>query len=539
MRSAGSESRERRAGVAVCIALAVPALLFTGQFPPLFNPNELSRQAAIVAFAESGSFAVDRVAPRLGLVEDVSRSGGHLYSNKAPGLTVAALPVYCLLRVFFPPPDRADAPIFVLLRILVVTPVCVLAVARLLAWERKRRALAGSLVAAAVALGTPFLFYARSFFSHAWVAALLFLSLDRIRAGEEAGTWRRVGFRFFLAGVLAGWAAISEYPTALIAGLLLLRCISRRAWTRAGFFALGLALPLAILLAYDAVCFGSPFVLSSARESLPEYADLASHGLFGFGAPKLSVAAAYLFHPARGLILFSPFWIWSFAGFVKWRLRREDRADWAFSLAAVVLFFVAMTAYPNWHGGWSFGNRYLLPILFPAALSLAYALDSPVSRWGFAAAVVFAVAVHEVIAATWVHYPVELVWPAKNGALWFLAHGWAGRGILGASGASRFVAPAASFAAAAVAVGWALAAAGLPRARTAWAAAAGLVAFGAALALSPPLDFALRAFRAEIYGRASGLDPRFQALSTELETATTPAERRRAETYRRRYGLPR
>jgi hypothetical protein len=539
MRSAGSESRERRAGAAVCIALAIPALLFTGQFPPLFNPNELSRQAAIVAFAETGSFAVDEEAPKLRLTEDVSRSGGHLYSNKAPGLTVAAVPAYLLLRVFYPRPARADAPIFILLRILVVTPVCVLAVARLLVFLRRRRAPTGALVAAAVALGTPFLFYSRSLFSHAWVASLLFLSLDRIRAGEEAGTWRRVGFRFWSAGAIAGWAAISEYPTALIAGLLLLRCFSRRAWTRAGFFALGLALPLAVLLVYDAMCFGSPFVLSSAREGLPQYAELASHGFFGFGAPKPSVALDYLFHPARGLILFSPFWLWSAGGFVKWRRRREDRADWAFCLATVVLFFFVMIAYPNWHGGWSFGNRYLLPILFPAALSLAYALDSPVSRWGFAAAVVFAVALHELVAATWVHYPVELVWPAKNGALWYLAHGWAGRGIFGDSGPWRFVAPAASIASAGLALFSALSVAGLPRGRTAWAAATGLAAFGAMLALAPPLDFALRVFRAEIYGRASGLDPRFSALSAELDTASTESERRRAETYRRRYGLTR
>jgi len=36
-------------------------------------------------------------------------------------------------------------------------------------------------------------------------------------------------------------------------------------------------------------------------------------------------------------------------------------------VALGILFFVAMTAYPNWHGGWSMGNRYLLPLLFPFA----------------------------------------------------------------------------------------------------------------------------------------------------------------------------
>ena len=539
MRLTAPDRRERAAGAAVLLALAVPAILFTGQFPPLFNPNELSRLTAVYSFVETGTFAIDEAAARFHLVEDISRSNGRLYSNKAPGLTVAAIPVYRVLRIFFPPPPRADAAIFDLLRLLVVTPVCLLALARFLAWMRRRPtpARAGPLVAAAIALGSPFLFYSRSFFSHAWTASLLFLALDRVRAGEEASSTRRVGFLFWAAGLLAGWAAISEYPTALIAGMLWLRTASRRAPMRAAFFGLGLLAPLAVLLAYDAVCFGSPFVLSSARESLPEYAKLAGEGLFGFQWPSARIALAYLFHPARGLVLFSPFWIWAIAGFEKWRRTREDRRDWAFCLAAVVFYFVAMTAYPNWHGGWSFGDRYLLPLLFPAGLALSRALDSPASRWWFAAATVFAIATHEAIASTWVHYPTDVPWPAKNGALWFLAHGWTARTVFGNGAAVGYACVVLALAAAAVAYAASLGCAGLPRGRAIWAAAAGLAAFAAMLVFAPPLNFYLRAWRTEVFGTASGRDPGYSELRREIATAATPAERRRAEQFRRRYRL--
>ena len=538
MRSVPTDRRERAAGAAVLVALAIPAILFTGQFPPLFNPNELSRLAAVYSFVETGSFAIDEAAARFHLVEDVSRSNGRLYSNKAPGLTVAAIPVYRVLRVFFPPPRQADAAIFDLVRLIVVTPLCLLAVARFLARMRRRAAPAPPLIAAAVVLGSPFLYYSRSFFSHAWTAALLFLALDMIRAGEEASSWRRVGFLFWAAGLLAGWAAISEYPTALIAGILWIRSASRRFPARAMFFGLGLIAPLAVLLAYDAACFGSPFVLSSAREGLPEYAKLAGKGLFGFGWPSPRIALEYLFHPARGLVLFSPFWIWAVAGFEKWRRAREERRDWAFCLGTVVLYFVAMTAYPNWHGGWSFGDRYLLPLLFPAGLALARALDSPASRWWFAAAAVFAIATHEIIASTWVHYPTDVAWPAKNGSLWFLAHGWTARTIFGESLGAGIACVALSLAAAATAAILSLASAGLPRGRALWAGAAGLAAFAAMLVLVPPLGFHLRAWRAEVYGTASGRDPEFSELTRELRTAATPSERRRADQYRRRYRLP-
>ena len=521
----------------VLLALAIPAILFTGQFPPLSNPNEVSRLAAVSAFVETGSFRIDDVAGRFHLVEDLSRSDGHLYSNKAPGLTLAAIPAYRLLRLFLPAPDRADAAIFYWLRLLVVTPVCLLAVARFLAAVRRMGAPGSALIGAAVALGTPFLFYSRSFFSHAWTAALLLLSLDRIRAGEQAGSWRRVGLLFWSAGLLAGWAAISEYPVALLAVLLWARSASRRAWGRAGFFGLGLALPLLLLLAYDAACFGSPFVLSSAREALPEYAELARHGLFGFGLPRLSVALAYLFHPSRGLVLYSPFWLWAAAGFLKWRRRGEDRADWVFCFASVVVFFVAMTAYPNWHGGWSLGNRYLLPILFPAGLALGHALDSPSSRWGFAAAAVFSVATHEMLSAAWVHYPADFPWQTRNGALWFLTHGWGAPGIFGDGSWWAAAAIGIVLLSATVALIPALAAAELHRGRTAWAAASGLAAFAAFLVLAPASGFYARLWRAEIFGKDSRRDPDFGELRRELSTAATPPERHRAEQYRSRYGL--
>lgn len=535
-RSRSAESAEARAGLAVLLALAIPAVVFTGQFPPLFNPNELSRLVSVSVFVETGSFQIDDAVRRFHLVEDLSRSDGHLYSNKAPGLTLAAVPVYRVLRVFFLRPERADATIFYLLRLIVVTPICLIAVWRFLVWVRSRMTPASTLVGAAVALGTPFLFYSRSFFSHAWTASLLFLALDRIRVAEISSSRRRVGVLLWAAGFLAGWAAISEYPVTLLAGLLLLRAGARRRWSHAGFFALGLVLPFLVLLGYNTVCFGSPFILSSARESLPEYAQLAGKGLFGFSFPSLSVAFQYLFHPARGLILFSPFWIWSVAGFVKWRRRGDERADWIYCLAAVVLFFVAMTAYPNWHGGWSLGNRYLLPILFPAGLALGYALESPASRFGFATAAVFSVAVHELLSISWPHYPADLLWPARNGSLWFLSHGWAARGVFGDGAAWMPIAALVGLVSAALALIPSLASAEL-RGRAVWAFGAGVGLFAASLAVSPSLDFYARLWRAEIFGRASGRDPNFEQLRAELPSAATPAEIHRANQYRKRYRL--
>ena len=536
MRSPAVEVSERRAGLAIVIAFSFLSICFTGQFPPFANPNELSRLQAVYAFVEEGTFSIDGAIARFGSHEDRSLSGGHFYSNKAPGLTFAAIPVYRLLRVVFPPPSTPFSTIFVLLRILVVTPLCVLAVARFHSRLRRRGARASALVTCALVFGTPFLFYSRSFFSHAWTAALLFLSLDLIQQAEEAGSRRRVGFQLWGAGVLAGWAAISEYPLAILCALLFFRCASRRAFGRAAVFAFGAALPLVLLLWYDAACFGSPFVLSSAREASPRYAELARQGAFGFQTPSPRVAVSYLVHPARGVLIFSPFFLWAAAGFAKWRRAREHRADWAFCLAATVLFFFAMTAYPNWHGGWSLGNRYLLPLLFPVGFALPFALSSPLSRWGFAAATVFSVGLHAILTSAWTHYPVELLWPARNGALWFLAHGWAAPGIFGDPPAWAPAAIAISLIATAVALVPSLASAGLPYARTGLAVATGAVVLAVLLVAAPGPDFFMAVWRAEIYGGLSGRDGALEELRSILSTARTPAERRRAEWSWRTYG---
>ncbi len=101
-------------------------------------------------------------------------------------------------------------------------------------------------------------------------------------AREREGS-RRVSAVLVAAGLLAGWAAISEYTVAPLAVLLAVSTRSRR---RLLPFAAGAAIALAVLLLYNAACFGSPWVLSSAREADPKYASLAGKGLFGFGWPK-------------------------------------------------------------------------------------------------------------------------------------------------------------------------------------------------------------------------------------------------------------
>jgi hypothetical protein len=502
----------RHANRAVVAAFAFTLVYFKGLFPPFSNPNELSRLEIVYAAVELSTFSIDGAIPVLGDHEDKSVSGGHFYSNKAPGLALAAVPVYRFLRLFLDAPRSPSEAIFVWLRILTVSSVCVLALSFFL------RRLAPSPASAL------------TFFAHAWVASLLFLSWHAVRVALEREGSRRVSPLLAGAGFLAGWAAISEYT---VAPLFLLAAFSTRSWRRLAPFAAGAALPLCALLAYNAACFGSPFVLSSAREAHAGYSALAREGLFGFGWPSVSVAASYLAHPARGLLLFSPFWIWAAPGFLHW-LRAGGRRSDAFPiLVAVAGFFILLTGYPNWHGGWSLGSRYLLPALFLAGLSFPHALSGPVSRGLFAIAALFAVLTHLLLTASWAHFPLELPWPPATGSLWFLSRGWFAGNLLGGLGGISLLLPAA---AAAVAGGFALRAAGPLTPPSAAALVAALLLFAAPLASRPRPPYVGRLWRASIFGAYSGLDPRREELRRVVEEAATPQERRLAAGAWRVYG---
>ena len=526
-----TEEPEARYGRAAGIATAVFAALcvyFSGVFPPWANPNELSRYEAIVAMAEDGTFSIDGAIARLGDHEDKSVSNGRFYSNKAPGLAFAAYPVYRLLRLALPPPSPGtESPIFLLTRLLTVSLVCAIGLRRFAARLAQRGPPAGAgLVVLAAALGTPYLFYARSFFSHAWTAALLFLSWDRLRRAEERNGSGRGAQTAALAGLLAGWAVVSEYSVAPLALALGVRAIATRSWRRLGGFVVGTAVPLALLAAYDAICFGSPWTLSSAREASPDYAALAGSGVFGFRLPSPRIALAYLVDPARGVLLFSPFLLWAVAGLVAWWRRGDDRRDWWMVAAGLPFFFVCLCGYPNWHGGWSLGSRYLLPGLFFAALPVGGALERPLSRGLFLAATAFAVAAHLVLTAAWPHFPPEMPWPEATGSLWFLKRGWVAPNLGMLFEANPWV----SLAVPALLTLWALVAASREASPVRPVAAVAVllgVAPLAALLLRPPEPpYFGRLWRAGVFGAFSGRDDARTELREVASEAATPQERR-------------
>lgn len=351
----------RRTGWMVGV-YAVLACLVIPVFPHLPSANEFSRWALTVSLVERGS---PEVSPAVGLlgdrIPDLATAQGRLYSNKAPGGSLLAVPAYALARTLVgpPSPDNLRASLTAMRLFSATIPLLLLCMA--FARQGQRAGIDSDRILFALAvllLGTPLFAYGLLLFSHALTAAALFgawllLFGDcRLRAG-----WKEIA-----AGALIGLSALSEYPTAVPGTMLILFSLRRLRLVGALRLTAGL-LPFGLALAiYNHSAFGSVFALSSAFERTAEFHDLNQAGLWGIRLPRPLNLLGLLLGPHKGLLVFSPALALAFLAIPRARRRMEGPAFWALVLAPLSLLLV-YAGYPNWHGGWTVGARYLVPAL--------------------------------------------------------------------------------------------------------------------------------------------------------------------------------
>jgi hypothetical protein len=357
---------------------ALVALLVVPVFPHFLSPNEVARWVTAAALVEHGTPEVSSLLPLLGpAFEDLSEKDGRVFSNKAPGVAFLGLPGYAAARAIFGPASANSLrPGLTLMRLLSSTlPALLLAlVLRGAALRFGATPARASFAGAMLLFATPLFAYGLLLFSHALVAACLFGAWAAFFAPGSGAPARRDA----VGGALLGLAVLAEYPAAIPAAIIVLTA-ALPAPRRFVSIAAG-ALPFAAaLVAYDTVCFGSPFALSSSFERSDAFRGLAGHGLFGIGVPSPEVLLRLLLDPSKGLLVLTPLLlVWPFA----FRAARSRvGGGGALALALVPLALLLLYAgYPNWHGGFTVGARYLvaaLPFLvFPLAFREGGALEA-------------------------------------------------------------------------------------------------------------------------------------------------------------------
>ena len=248
------------AGKTIFFLFALVYLYAFPYFDRLRSANELPRVLTTQEIVERGTFRLNARMNELGSRWDIATTpDGRYYQNKAPGPSLLALPAYLVLKLFGVTSLRASTWAF---RVTVsALPAALFLVffyrlsARFSIDEGARRS-----ALLAYGLGSPAVPYAVLFMSHqpaavsaggAFVAAVTLV---------RQGFVERRPLRAALVGLLAGISLMMDYQSALCAAAVavyLLACSPRRIHD-ASFALLGSAIPLAVLAAYHAACFGSP-----------------------------------------------------------------------------------------------------------------------------------------------------------------------------------------------------------------------------------------------------------------------------------------
>lgn len=387
------------------------------------NPNNATRMFAAISLVEDGDATIDEFAP---LTIDKAQFGQHFYLDKAPGMTLMAMPAVALAdgwtgeraRDVSKLPGAPDMARFLRLRqriAVAIGPAVLTALAAALLFDLAlglTGSATGALVAAlGFALGTPIWGWSTTVFGHAAVAALFVIALWAL--------WRATGPGLMaLAGAALGWAVVVEYQAALAGAALAVFGVAQvwrqpARWRLIGAAAMGGIAALTPLLVYNLVAFGTPWRLG--YQGVVGF-DGMNEGLFGLTVPSPGVLWQILFGTERGLLWVAPVLVLAPLGLITLAgVRRTRGLAWTVGITAVVVLLVN-AAYVYWDGGNSTGPRHAMPAIGMLALGLApfwAGLTRARGRMLTAAVLALSIGINLVIAACDIFAPPFDPWPLR------------------------------------------------------------------------------------------------------------------------------
>lgn len=290
---------------------------------------------------------------------------GNMYSAYNPGHILLLAPVYAAATVFPTPFDlhphyaAAFGASFlgVFAHFLAALLLCALLV-RMGRPPSVSLAVAGLFAFATVSLPLAADGYDHVFEALALLAALYFAIENRHDESEA---------RPLMAGLALGVGALFRYPVLLAVPGVLWIVRDRRARL---LVCLGLVPPMLVALGYNYYRFGSPWETGYVAAWRLAHGEAIGTTWFQLAAIP-SHLLGLLASPGKGLLWFAPIVALVVPGWGRFRRQWPRMADGLAVTACLYLVFYAGNF--AWHGSvWAWGPRYVVPVLAPILVALAF-----------------------------------------------------------------------------------------------------------------------------------------------------------------------
>ncbi|MCX5849694.1 MAG: hypothetical protein NTW65_09610 [Deltaproteobacteria bacterium] len=339
------------------------------------TPNCVSRALPVLAFSEDRTLKIDKYAD---LTIDKSKVGEHFYSDKAPLPTLCMIPLYELIKLCGLDKVSDDAgrkyPVYIgyhvgvddsrdysipkLIPIFIVggfifgsLPFVLIVMMSFMALHKMKPSLSPVLMAMLAWYGSFIFVFSGTFFNHVFAGCLLLLSFISIKRNY-----------YFLSGLTLGLSFLSEY-TVIIAAPFWFICvwIKEKKISHPLIFVLGILPSILFIALYNWLITGSPWQMLNAY-----HASLAFQALqhnYGFSLPSLKAIWGLSFSGWMGLFNFAPV-LYCIAFYIILMLIKNKKMLLPLETNCLalfgIMFFLVISSFFTWWGGWSYGPRYLI-----------------------------------------------------------------------------------------------------------------------------------------------------------------------------------
>ncbi len=344
------------------------------------TPNCVSRALPVLTFSESKTLQIDQYAD---FTLDKSKVGEHFYSDKAPLPTLCMIPLYEIMKWFDLDLVQDDAgkkyPVYIgyhigkddlrssmipwLIPLLIVggfvfgsIPFSLIVMMSFVALHKMKPSVSPVLMAMAAWYGSFIFVFSGTFFNHVFAGFLLLVSFILLKRNN-----------YVLSGLVLGLSFLSEY-TVIIAAPFWLICIwmKEKKIRQPLIFAAGLLPSIALIAIYNWMITGYPWTMLNAYHATEEFQALHHH--YGFSFPSLKALWGLSFSGWMGLFNFAPV-LYGIAFYVILMLIRNQKTHFPMEAKCLtwfgLTFFVTISSFFTWWGGWSYGPRYLIVLAVP------------------------------------------------------------------------------------------------------------------------------------------------------------------------------